>query len=55
MGAMPEWYPLMRAARWLGVKPWELAEQPQIWQERALLAENAEIAARRGPKVQERE
>ena len=55
MGAMPEWYPLARAARYWGVAPWDLAEQPQIWQERALIAENAEIAARRGPKVQKRE
>lgn len=39
---MPEWYPLIRAARYLGVPPWQLAEMPVIWQEWALMAESAE-------------
>jgi uncharacterized protein Usg len=44
-GACPEWYPLIRAARYLGVPPWELAEQSYVWQEWALAAESAEIEA----------
>lgn len=35
---MPEWYPLIKAARYLGVAPWELLEQPAIWVDWALLA-----------------
>ena len=42
MGACPEWYPLLRAARYLRVPPWELAVQPLAWQEWALTAEAAE-------------
>lgn len=38
MGACPEWYPLIQAARYLGVPPWELAERPLIWREWALAA-----------------
>ena len=45
MGARPEWYPLIRAARYLGVPPWVLAEQSYVWQEWALAAEGAEIEA----------
>jgi hypothetical protein len=46
MGACPEWYPLLRAARYLGVAPWQLAERPLVWQEWALTAEAAENEAR---------
>jgi hypothetical protein len=42
---MPEWYPLIRAARYLGVAPWELQAQPIAWQDMALMAENAEAPA----------
>jgi len=42
---MPDWYPLIRAARYLGVAPWELATQPIAWQDWALMAENAEAPA----------
>lgn len=38
MGECPDWYPLMRAARWMGVPAWELAEQPQVWTDWALIA-----------------
>ena len=38
MGECPDWYPLIKAARWLGVPPWELFEQPQVWQDWALIA-----------------
>lgn len=42
---MPDWYPLVRAARLLGVAPWELARQPTCWLRWALDAEVAESAA----------
>ncbi|NLF14542.1 MAG: hypothetical protein GX597_22360 [Anaerolineaceae bacterium] len=45
MGACPEWYPLLRAARYLRVPPWELAGQPLVWQEWALVSEAAEREA----------
>lgn len=43
MGGVPDWYPLIRAARYLGVAPWDLARQPVWWREIALQAERAEI------------
>lgn len=42
MGAMPQWYILIRAARYLGVAPWEMMDQPKVWIEWALAAESAE-------------
>ena len=45
MGALPEWYPLIRAARYLGVAPWVLLEQQSTWLEWALIAESAENEA----------
>ncbi len=45
MGACPDWYPLIRAARYLGIAPWELMEKPMIWTNWALTAEGAEIEA----------
>lgn len=45
MGACPEWYPIIRAARYLGVAPWELVEQPAAWIDWALIAQNAEVGA----------
>lgn len=45
MGSVPEWYLLIRAARYLGVPPWDLMQQPAIWREWALTAENAENKA----------
>lgn len=41
-GFLPEWYPLLRAARYLGVAPWVLAAQPAVWVSWALAAEGAE-------------
>lgn len=49
---MPEWYPLIRAARYLGVPPWELAQQPRQWMEWAHIAQAAEAGAARGPKIE---
>lgn len=45
MGELPEWYISLRAAKYLGCKPWELIEQPVIWQEYALAAVRAEGTA----------
>jgi len=36
MGICPSHYRLLEAAKWLGVPPWELMKQPQIWTEWAL-------------------
>ena len=47
MGAAPEWYVLLRAAKYLGVAPWELMEQPATWMNLALAAEGAENRAER--------
>lgn len=51
LGAIPEAYPLVRAARYLGVPPWELQQQPVIWQQWALIFEAAEDGARQGPQT----
>lgn len=45
MGTLPSWYHTLRAARYLGVPPWDLVQQPVWWQEIALAAEAAEAAA----------
>jgi hypothetical protein len=36
---------VVRAARYLGVSPWELYEQPYFWTLRAINAESADGAA----------
>jgi len=41
----PDWYPLMRAARYLHVPPWDLLDKPFYWQAWALAAEQAENEA----------
>lgn len=45
MGGIPDWYRLIRSAKYLGVAPWELAERPSIWMEWALASESAEVNA----------
>lgn len=52
---MPDWYPLMRAARYLGVPPWELLDQPLFWREKALIAAHVdeEVDAERIRRAQE--
>jgi len=45
---IPAWHTLIRASRTLGVKPWELLEQPEIWQDWALMYERVELATRGG-------
>lgn len=43
---MPSWYALIRASKYLGVAPWELAEKPAVWMHWAVEAENAETIAK---------
>lgn len=45
-GSVPEWYRVIRAARYLGVPPWDLATKSTWWLEVALAAEDAEAKAR---------
>jgi hypothetical protein len=49
---MPDWYPLIRAARYLGVPPWEMAKQPYQWLEVAIIAEAAENEAQAAKQQQ---
>lgn len=42
----------MRAARYLGVAPWELLERPLAWTEHALAAEAAELEAEKHKQAQ---
>ncbi len=43
---------MVRAAKYLGVPPWELLDRPIAWREFALAAENAESKAQ--AKMQEK-
>jgi hypothetical protein len=52
MGYAPDWYFVVRAARYLGVAPWELMKQSALWMKWALMAEHAEHEAER--QLQER-
>jgi hypothetical protein len=45
MGEAPDWYVHLRAAKYLGVSPWELADAPAFWRHAALVAESAESTA----------
>ena len=47
MGSCPDWYVLIRAAKYLGVAPWVLQTQPAAWMDWALMAESAENEAER--------
>jgi hypothetical protein len=47
MGDAPAWYPVLRAARYLGIHPDDLLERSPLWYYRALAAEWAENAAQR--------
>ena len=44
---MPDWYPLMKAAKLMGVAPWELEEQHPAWKSWALSLAEAENVAER--------
>jgi hypothetical protein len=52
MGYIPETYRLFRAAKYIGVSPWELSEQSVFWMNHALEYENIENRA--SAKRQER-
>lgn len=45
-------YRLIAAAKYLGVTPWDLAEQPAWWMETALLFQEVEGLAGQGSKKQ---
>lgn len=55
MGELPAWYTLLRAARYLGVAPWELAAQPVIWARWAWAAESAEGMAQKNWRERQRQ
>jgi hypothetical protein len=42
---IPAEYVLIRAARYLGVAPWDLEERPSFWESWALVSQNAETEA----------
>jgi len=42
---MPDWYPVIKAAQYLGVAPWALLEQSVWWREKAIIALSAENQA----------
>lgn len=44
-GAIPAWYMVIKAARVLGVPPWELLEREAVWMHWALAAKSAENKA----------
>jgi len=45
MGACPDWYELIRAARYLRVAPWQLLAESIYWREIALKSMTAEARA----------
>ena len=53
MGDVPDWYITVRAAKYLGVAPWELLDRPVIWTSWALEASNAEDSARKQKEQRE--
>lgn len=46
MGAAPDWYRTLSAARYLGVAPWDLANRSRVWTDWALTAQSAEGEAK---------
>lgn len=38
----PDWYPIIQAAKYLNVAPWELLAQSIYWRDKALIAMTAE-------------
>ena len=41
-GAIPYWYRLVKASKYLGVAPWDLAQQSAYWLEAAEQAREAD-------------
>lgn len=50
MGEAPEWYMLMQQAKYLGVAPWDLMEQPVVWRTWVNQAVRAETEAKNQKK-----
>lgn len=48
------WYRLVRGAKFLGVTPWDLADQPMTWLLQAELAQSAEAAAQKAAQAKQR-
>lgn len=42
MGSAPPWYFTIKAAKYLGVAPWDLVDKPAVWVDMALEMESAE-------------
>ena len=53
MGKAPDWYILIRAARYLQVPPWELMKRPPAWIHWATMSESAETKSQK--TLQDRE
>jgi hypothetical protein len=47
MGFCPDYYPLFKAAKYLGVAPYDLAKQSVWWRDKALIAMSAENEAQK--------
>lgn len=47
MGACPDWYVDMQAAKYLNCKPWELPKVSIWWKDKALIAMEAEAEAQK--------
>jgi hypothetical protein len=45
MGQVPMWYRVIRASRYLGTAPWDLAKAPLFWLQAAEQAQTAEASA----------
>jgi len=41
----PDWYPIIQAAKYLNVSPWELLDRSVWWRDKALIAMAAESQA----------
>lgn len=42
---LPEWYVVVQAAKWLGVAPWDLLDQPVWWTHWGIAGKVAEARA----------
>lgn len=45
MGEVPEWYRVIKAAKYLGVSPWDLADQSIYWVSAAEAAQEVDALA----------
>jgi hypothetical protein len=43
LGEYPDYYPVIKAAQFLGVPPWVLTHQAKCWEDWALIARAAEV------------